>query len=271
MTSIRLRGIYSFALGALLQDRGWKIVQPPEELQVYFQAECPPQPFAVDVRDRDDLQGIVATGSSPALQQLRETLSEELPDVISYSAPVALEAIYVGLVQRRSSCGYEIDLGNKIGFLANAECNGALRSGEALCVQIKGLSQAGQQAMLTRALSVAGQFAVLSANSGIGISKEIKDLQERERLAQLGKRWALRNWGIIWRTAAWGRDEAELHSEIESLKAMLARLDDHPHDGIPGLLWPGTPTVIVEFPGASKRALDRWRAPTPEHFGATFF
>ncbi len=259
MPSIRLRGIYSLALSALLQEQGWQIVQPSEELQAYITAS-PPEPFDLQLDDRDDRQGVIVSGPDRYLQELKRLLIAELPDAILYAAPTDLEAIYVGLVHRRRTCGYEIDLGKVRGFLPNCASNGSLRPGEALPVQVRELTHAGHQAILTKDLSIAGRFAVLTRTGGVGISKEIRDIQERERLAQLGRRWASRHWGVIWRTAAQGRDARELQREIESLQTALAQLDDHPQEGIPGLLRPGTPTLIVEFPGGSKRALDLWRA-----------
>lgn len=259
MPSIRLRGIYSLALSALLQEQGWKIVQPSEELQAYITAS-PPEPFDLQLYDRDDLQGVIVSGTDRYLQELQRLLTAELPDAILYTAPTSLEAIYVGLVHRRRSCGYEIDLGAVTGFLPNGESDGSLRPGAALPVQVRELTHPGDQAILTKDLSIAGRFAVLVKAGGVGISREIRDTQERERLAQLGKRWASRHLGVIWRTAAQGRAAGELQREIESLQRAFAQLDDHPHDGIPGLLRPGTPTLIVEFPGGSKRALDIWRA-----------
>ncbi|MCI2430220.1 ribonuclease E/G [Candidatus Acetothermia bacterium] len=260
MPNIRLRGVYSLALSALLQEHGWKVVQPSEELQAYIMGASPPEPFDLQLYDRDDLQGVIVAGADLYVKELQKLLNEALPDALFYTPSVLLEAIYVGLVRRRRASGYEIDLGGITGFLPKNEANGSLRSGEARRVQVCDLADAGEQAILTSELSIAGRFAVLSSREGVGISREIKDLQERERLTQLGRRCVSQHWGVIWRTAAQGRDTEELQREIESLKIVFAQLDDHPRDGIPGLLRPGTPTLIVKFSEGSRRALDLWKS-----------
>lgn len=260
MPKIRLRGVYSLALSGLLREHGWQIVQPAEDLQAYIQSTHPPEPFDLQIYDRDDLQGIIVTGPEADVSALQKLLSQALPNVAFSTPPVRLEAIYLGLVRRRRAAGYAIDLGGMDGFLPKSEAVSSLRPGEALRVQVCEIADAGEGVIVTTEISIAGRFAVLSSTKGVGISREINDLQERERLIQLGRRWLSHDWGIIWRTAAWGRDAQELQREIESLKQVWAQLDDHPCDGIPGLLCPGTPTLIVEFPEESQRALDLWKS-----------
>lgn len=260
MYSIRLRGIYATALTALTLEHGWHVVQPSAELQSRVKPEDRFAPFDLEVKDRDDHQGALVLGDASSTAAFRELLLAELPDVICMPAPVELGAIYLGIVHKRRSLGYEIDLGGLTGFLPQIGLAQPLKKGEVIRVQIKEIAHS--QPMVTTQLSIAGRFVVLSQEHGVGISKEITDPHERERLLTLGRRFCTNTngWGIIWRTSAYQRDSRDLQHEVEILRHELLKLDGHPDEGIPGKLCPGQMTLLCEFPGGSKRVLDRWRA-----------
>nr|BAL58775.1 RNA-binding protein FAU-1, ribonuclease E [Candidatus Acetothermum autotrophicum] len=258
MHTIRLRSIYATALAALVREHRWRIAQPTEELAPYTDPQDRFAPFDVDVRDREDKQGVLAVGAAAPLHALRELLFAELPDVVCVPAPAELGAIYLGIVHKKRAWGYEIDLGDLTGFLPHQELDRPLKKGEAVRVQVKEIAH--HQPIVTTQLSLAGRFAVLSQEKGVGISKEITDPTERERLLTLGRRFCTNGWGVIWRTSAYCQDIRELQQEIKLLQHELLKLDGHPDEGIPGRLLPGQSTFVIEFPGGSKHALDRWRA-----------
>lgn len=258
MYSIRLRGIYATALAALTLDHGWKVVQPTEELQPYTDPEARFAPFDLEVRNRDDKQGILTVGAEAPLNVLKELFLTELPDAVAYPASTELGAIYLGVVHKKRSWGYDVDLGGMMGFLPKTELTCPLKKGEAIRVQIQDVAH--PQPIVTTQLSLAGLFAVLSQENGVGVSKEITDAHERKRLLTLGRKCVANGWGVIWRTGACGRDARELQGEIKRLQRELHRLAGHPEEGIPGQLRAGQPTLLFEFPGASKQTLDRWRA-----------
>lgn len=258
MYSVRLRGIYATALAAVLREHHWRIVQPTEALRPYVDLEDHFAPFDLEVRDREDRQGVVVFGDAAAVSALREVLFAELPDVICVPAPTELGAIYLGIVHKCRPLGYEIDLGGVLGFLPKTELTQVLKKGEVIRVQVKEITQT--QAIVTTQLSLVGRFVVLFQQPGVGISKEITDPKERERLLNLGKKYCTNSWGVIWRTSAYRRDTLELQREIHILQGELPKLEDHPSDGIPGKLRPGQTTVLCEFPGGSKQMLEQWRA-----------
>ncbi len=258
MHSVRLRGIYATALAALLHEHGWRIVQPPEEFLLYTDPDDRFAPFDTEVKDRDDHQGVVIAGEADAVHAVKEILFAELPDVVCVPPPTELGAIYLGIVHRKRAWGYEIDLGGIMGFLVQSEVARPLKKGEAIRVQVTELAHS--HPIVTTALSLAGRFVVLSQEKGVGISKEITDIQERERLLALGRRYCANGWGVIWRTGAYCQDVRKLQREIALLQQRLPQLDGHPDEGIPGKLLAGQTTLLVEFPGGSKQMLDHWRA-----------
>ncbi|MFN4218151.1 MAG: DUF402 domain-containing protein [Candidatus Bipolaricaulia bacterium] len=258
MHSIRLRGIYATALAALLREHGWRIVQPAEELLPYTGPEDRFAPFDVEVKDRDDYQGVIVAGEADPVNAVKEVLFAELPDVVCVPLPTELGAIYVGIVHRRRAWGYEIDLGGLTGFLPHTELTRPLRRGAAIRVQVKEIAHS--QPIVTTHVSLAGRFAVLSQEQGVGISKEIADPEERERLLSLGRRYCTNGWGVIWRTGAYRQDVRELQHEVKLLQQKLLKLEGHPDEGIPGKVLAGQMALLVEFPGSSKQTLDGWRA-----------
>ncbi len=258
MYSIRLRGIYATALAAVALEHGWRVAQPPEELQSRVNPEDRFAPFDLEVRDRDDRQGVLVLGDTNAVGAFKRLLLAELPDVICVPALTELGAIYLGIVHKRRALGYEIDLGNFMGFLPKTELTHPLKKGEAIRVQIREIVHV--QPIVTTQLSLAGRFVVLCQKQGVGISKEIIDPDERKRLLSLGRRYCANGWGVIWRTSAYRKDLRDLKSEIEILQRDLPTLEGHPDEGIPGKLRSGQMTLICEFPGGSKQVLDQWRA-----------
>lgn len=200
MYSIRLRGIYATALAALTLDHGWKVVQPTEELQPYTDPEARFAPFDLEVRNRDDKQGILTVGAEAPLNVLKELFLTELPDAVAYPASTELGAIYLGVVHKKRSWGYDVDLGGMMGFLPKTELTCPLKKGEAIRVQIQDVAH--PQPIVTTQLSLAGLFAVLSQENGVGVSKEITDAHERKRLLTLGRKCVANGWGVIWRTGA---------------------------------------------------------------------
>ncbi len=264
MYSVRLRGIYATALAVVLHKHGWRIVQPTEELLPSTDPQDRFAPFDAEVTDRDDRQGVIVAGEADSVNALKEVLFAELPDVICVPAPVELGAIYLGVVHKKRACGYEIDLGGLTGFLPQRELSRPLKKGEALRVQVKEIAH--DQPIVTTQLSIAGRFAVLSQENGVGISKEITDSEERERLLTLGRRYCTNGWGVIWRTGAYRQDVRNLQQEIKLLQQKLLKIEGHPDEGIPGKLLAGQMTLLVELPGGSKHTLDRAR-PLPTALG----
>lgn len=102
MYSIRLRGIYATALAAVALEHGWRVAQPPEELQSRVNPEDRFAPFDLEVRDRDDRQGVLVLGDTNAVGAFKRLLLAELPDVICVPALTELGAIYLGIVHKLS-------------------------------------------------------------------------------------------------------------------------------------------------------------------------
>lgn len=79
----KVRGIYSTALTKLLLENGFGIVQPSTEITERFRLEASDIEPDLNIRDRNDRQGVEAEGNAEALEALANILRDEFFDVVS--------------------------------------------------------------------------------------------------------------------------------------------------------------------------------------------
>lgn len=82
---LKIRGIYATALTQLFLDKDFQIVDPADLIQERFGARDDIQyhkPAAVEIKDKDDWQGILLTGTLDSSRAVINVLQEELYDVI---------------------------------------------------------------------------------------------------------------------------------------------------------------------------------------------
>ena len=79
---VRIRGIYSIALGKLLSDFGFRVVKSSELPTALLNSEESFERCDIDIADKVDLQGIEATGYSEHVTGLFTFLREKLPDAV---------------------------------------------------------------------------------------------------------------------------------------------------------------------------------------------
>lgn len=110
------------------------------------------------------------------------------------------------------------------GFLSPV---GKARQGDALLVQVTASARAAKGAELTAAPSLAGQVLAYSPfRPGLSISRKIEDEAERARLRALVKPWLMEGEGVVLRTGAAGRDEADLLAELNALRGRWQAIAD---------------------------------------------
>ncbi len=117
-----------------------------------------------------------------------------------------------------------IDIGtgkNAFFFLADlpkAKRNEGLKVGETLLVQVTKEAVGKKGPRVTNVLSLPGRYLVFMPDQNhVGVSRQIEDNEERERLREIGERIRPDNVGIIIRTVAEGCTEAELSEDLEEL------------------------------------------------------
>ena len=93
-----------------------------------------------------------------------------------------------------------------------------LSKGDWLTTQIMKEAISTKGPRMTCEITIPGRYVVLAPfNNSVGISKRIKDKEERQRLSSLIDKYRPKNFGIVVRTNAEGQDEVNIQKDIESL------------------------------------------------------
>lgn len=104
----------------------------------------------------------------------------------------------------------------------------AAQVGESILVQVVRPPFGNKGARVTTRLSLPGRYAVLLIHTSehAGISRQIEDEEERERLRRITEQNRPLDYGLILRTEAEGRSENELRKDIESLVVLWKSLEE---------------------------------------------
>ncbi len=93
-----------------------------------------------------------------------------------------------------------------------------LRNGQEISVQIIKEPIITKGPRVTTELTLPGRFMVLAPNQDrVGVSRKIASAQERKRLRNIARKIRPKNFGIIVRTVAEGKDEATLRTDMQKL------------------------------------------------------
>ncbi|MCO5248821.1 MAG: Rne/Rng family ribonuclease [Chitinophagales bacterium] len=93
-----------------------------------------------------------------------------------------------------------------------------LAKGEWLVTQIMKEAISTKGPRMTCEVTIPGRYVVLAPfTNSVGISKRIKDKEERERLSSIIEKYRPKNFGFVVRTNAEGQPEANIQKDIESL------------------------------------------------------
>ncbi len=93
-----------------------------------------------------------------------------------------------------------------------------LRNGQEIAVQIIKEPIITKGPRVTTELTLPGRFMVLAPNQDrVGVSRKISSAQERKRLRNLARKIRPKNFGIIIRTVAEGKDESVLRTDLNKL------------------------------------------------------
>lgn len=100
-----------------------------------------------------------------------------------------------------------------------------LRKGDSLLVQVAKEAEGTKGARVKAQIALPGRYLVLMPfQNNTGISKQITDPNERERLKEIAEELAPQNMGIIVRTMAQGCTVEELASDLEELRDEWTRI-----------------------------------------------
>lgn len=179
-----------------------------------------------------------------------------LEELALQPAPLSPGAIFRGLAGRpmKGQGGLFVELpGGKRGFLRQAR---GIAPGQALLVQVSGLTEPGKAPPLTLKLALRGRFAVLTPGApGLNISRLVRDQVERaelDRLAAKAMAGAPDDLGLILRSACEGAHEQAVAHEIARLRALAEAISADTE---------GAPELLLDPPAPHEVAMNDWPAP----------
>ena len=133
-----------------------------------------------------------------------------------------MEAAFVDIGLERNAFLYAGDLNQADSDLP---INKLLRKGEQILVQVTKEPEGTKGARVTSQLSIPGRYLVLMPmENNIGVSRQIVDSKERERLKDIAERIKPGEMGLIIRTLAAGHSEEELIQDRDYLVALWDEL-----------------------------------------------
>jgi ribonuclease G len=102
-----------------------------------------------------------------------------------------------------------------------------LKPGQELLVQVVKGPRGTKGARVSTRISLPGRYLVLMPDAdNIGISRKIEEGGERDRLRRIGEKIRPLGYGIIVRTEAEGKGEAEIRQDLEFLMRMWSQIQD---------------------------------------------
>ncbi|MEM0312989.1 MAG: hypothetical protein QXQ41_00340, partial [Candidatus Bathyarchaeia archaeon] len=158
------------------------------------------EPPDINIKDRRDLQGVVALGSSDAIFHFKSVLQNELEDVLIREWGISVDGVYKGRIVSRDENNVYVDLGEAIGALPKYEDPGIDQKEVVVQVERRGIGK--KIPVLTTKIKFIGECAIMVPGGKIGVSLKIRDVNKRLELIALGRSLRIDDWGIIWREAA---------------------------------------------------------------------
>ncbi|MCL5103268.1 MAG: Rne/Rng family ribonuclease [Armatimonadetes bacterium] len=109
----------------------------------------------------------------------------------------------------------------------NVRIKDVLKPGQEVLVQVVKGPRGTKGARVSTRVSLPGRYLVLMPESdNIGVSRKIESDGERDRLKRIGENMRPLGFGIIIRTEAEGRSEAELRQDLEFLLRMWSQIQE---------------------------------------------
>ncbi len=119
-------------------------------------------------------------------------------------------------------------------IIKTGKINEVLSGKPNILVQILKEPIAAKGPRLSCELSLPGRFVVLTPfNDIVAVSRKIHSSEERKRLQRIVESIKSKNFGVIVRTAAEGKNTAELHEDLSELTAMWKSIQDNLLGAVP--------------------------------------
>jgi len=144
-----------------------------------------------------------------------------------------MQAAFINIGFEQDGFLHFSDMGNKVNQLfadideelmengnkrSDIDPSDLLRNNQEITVQIIKEPISSKGPRVTTELTLPGRFMVLAPNQDrVGVSRKLSSIQERKRLRNLARKIRPKNFGLIIRTAAEGKDEETLRKDLQKL------------------------------------------------------
>jgi hypothetical protein len=263
--NVRVRGIYSTALTALLRDHAaLSVVQASGPIQERFDGEIPMAPADAGVETTDDRQGVGIVGDEDTVATLADLLGDVGIDTLVWQDPAPRDAVFDGVVRDALDGGAVVDLGESEGYLPYSNVDDYVDEGDTCRVQVREPAKpwGTDRPLLDTTFELPGAMVRLVQGGGERRGTGAADMID---LVPSDPR---DGWGVRWERLA---DDADFDALDTALAATNERADDletaladapAPADNAPARVWAGSATRWCWFGRDSRFALDDVRRET---------
>jgi ribonuclease G len=149
-------------------------------------------------------------------------VSNVLPGMDAAFVDIGLERnafLYVGDILFEDSSGRAGENGAPVRRTSrDVRIKDVARPGQEIMVQVVKGPRGTKGARVSTKMSIPGRYLVLMPEGDhLGVSRKVEDIRERERLKRIAEEIKPRGFGLIVRTEAEGRSEAELRQDLDYL------------------------------------------------------
>lgn len=253
--TVRVRGIYSTALTALLED----IVQASPAISERFDESFPDEPATVRIATTADRQGVLVSAGESDTSSIVDRLADVGRDAFTWEADLPQGAVYAGRVTETLDGGALVDCGDGTGFLPYSKTDGYVDDGDSLRVQVTEATPPwldGRPVLDTSLRVVGSMGSLVRGGSGAGSQPDLADVLPAD---------PPEGWSVSWSEAA---DDADLEGLSAALDGLSDRADSleaalenaaEPASVAPERIWNDQATVAVWFGRQCRFELDDHR------------
>ena len=213
---VRIRGIYSTALTALLLSKGILIANPSEIIKSRFPEVIDNAIPVVTIKDREDKNGVIILGFSKLFEECTKVIAV-IPHVILRKSSIGYyDSVKCKIVAAEGN-RYLVEMpGKKTGVLISSQKR---EVGDYVNAHV--IAPLASTPVLREGLAVVGKFARVYDGRGVSFSRFITDYERRALLLSASYKAKEQGLAVRWRSSA---NNAPLHEILKELDELISEI-----------------------------------------------
>ncbi|MDD2678383.1 MAG: ribonuclease E/G [Candidatus Nanoarchaeia archaeon] len=257
MTGIKVRGIYSSAITRMLTKNKLEVSEPSDNIKNSFPKIKFLDKYDTTIHDFADKSGIVIKGEqTEKIKKLLEKYDNAIFQIENSGD------LYLGKIMKLDpdTKNIHVDLGlKKIGMLPLKDYWGFVKEGEKILVQLK--NEQKDHMVLSTKIHLFGEDMVLIQKGFTKISSSVNDKESIERLTRIAEENCMEGWGVLYKSSACDKKDAELSKQIKDLYKDYDKLKAEFEKGKEiKVLRKGMMTCYARFDKSLKEEMDKLRS-----------